>query len=114
MSGAVVITAEARADAVRRLRSMLRWSNPSGVMRRAIQTGVEALLSIAPGADLPPKLDWTGTGTPRERLIAVMTQCPINSARADQLRAGAMTTSLEDCAIQAITHALAERATNNR
>ncbi len=109
-----MITAEARADAVRCLRSMLRWSNTSGVMRRAIQTGVEALLSITPGTDLPTKVDWTGTGTPRERLVAVMAQCPINSARADQLRAGAMTTSLEDCAIQAIAHALAERSTNTR
>jgi hypothetical protein len=96
------ITPAEREDAVRRIRAMLRWSNTSVAMSRALQVAIAALQGTHPEADLPR---WPTSGDAndaREHLIAAMAQCAINAPRANQLRAGAMTTSIEDCAIRAI------------
>ena len=96
------ITPTEREDALRRLRAMLRWSSTSVAMFRALQVAISALQQVEAGADMPRWPSSGEHGSAREHLIASMAQCVINAPRAAQLRAGAMATSLEDCAIRAI------------
>lgn len=102
MSVAGEITPAEREDALRRLRAMLRWSSTTVAMFHALQVAIAALQAADSAESLPRWPTSADADNARARLIAAMAQCAINAPRAQQLRAGAMTTSLEDCAIRAI------------